>query len=808
MKLTGAEKKKIIELIQADKPLPTLYKNRLFDSDNNEFVEATSDYRLIYKGKTRKEDVIAGTPVAPFQKIRSFNSDNLFADGWQNLLIFGDNLLALKTLYDDQQGPNCYKTRNRIKLIYIDPPFATRQDFMKDREKAYHDKIIGAQFIEFLRRRLILMREILADDGSIYLHLDTKKIHYLKSVMDEVFNEFNFRNEIIWKRTSAHSDSKIYANVHDTILFYTKSDTIVFNSQYSQYSEAHLSLRYKHVDKNGRRFADGDLVGAGLKGGGYEYEWKGIAKMWRCPIDTMRRYEKEDRLYYTKNGVVRIKRYMDELAGQPVHDLWIDIFPVNSQAAERVNYPTQKPEQLLGRIIQTSSNENDIVLDAFAGSGTTLAVAEKLNRRWIGMDCGKLAIYTIQKRLLNLSTKVGSSRIDESRDYERVTDFEAHSKSNSRMLFMVCEKAKKGDLLITDIFLKNLAELIETNLQGHKTEMVSLICPENKFRIQQIEMKDNVSGKAGEKIVTIGRVQFLISFIREKEKIVRDKPLTSKEFTLLHAGIYDKIQMMNMPWDQYKPFVSKLFGMREAPHQIYGFMADGYIGIHSASIWNYPDQKDLVLDRDYVQTLHDVLNGRAGDRFYVITPVVAMHFMEDEIAIGDTTYVFLKVPLSVLKAIIERGQTGSLKQPVKEDNVNEVIEAVGFDFISQPVVDVSFYRKLHDRSALFKDKHIDFIIDIKTFKSNTLVYDPDDFHNFETLSMVMIDVNYNDLFFNLTHIFWSDAVLNADRSNAVITIPDSDFQADKMMIIFMDKYGNELKLVKQRKDFHESEISE
>lgn len=153
--------------------MPVIYKRKLFDSGDAEYIEATKVYKLAYKGKARKESIIAQTPAAPFQKIRSFNSENKFQDGWQNMLIFGDNLLALKTIYEDQRGLNIYKTKNRIKLIYIDPPFATKQDFMKDREKAYRDKIIGAQFIEFLRKRLILMREILADDGAIYVHLET-----------------------------------------------------------------------------------------------------------------------------------------------------------------------------------------------------------------------------------------------------------------------------------------------------------------------------------------------------------------------------------------------------------------------------------------------------------------------------------------------------------------------------------------------------------------------------------------------------------------------------------------------------------
>ena len=238
VKLTEQEKKKIIEMIEAGKTLPAVYKSKLFDRDDTEFIEATKDYRLIYKGKARKEDIIAQTPAAPFQKIRSFNSDNPFEDDWRNMLIFGDNLLALKTLYEDQRGENRYKTKNKIKLIYIDPPFATKQDFMKDREKAYRDKIIGAQFIEFLRKRLILMREILADDGSIYVHLDWKKGHYIKAIMDEVFGEHCFAGEIIWKRTTSHAQKQSFGIVHDSIFHYRKNkDSFIWNPQYEAHSQ-------------------------------------------------------------------------------------------------------------------------------------------------------------------------------------------------------------------------------------------------------------------------------------------------------------------------------------------------------------------------------------------------------------------------------------------------------------------------------------------------------------------------------------------------------------------------------------------
>ncbi len=223
-----------------------------------------------------------------------------------------------------------------------------------------------------------------------------------------MFGESNFTNEIVWKRTSAHSDSNTYANVHDTLLFYTRSENHPFNPQYTTYTQEYIEERYKHIGEDGRRFADGDLIGTGLKGGGYIYTWKGVTKNWRCPIETMHQYERENRLYYTKNGVARLKRYLDDVPGMPPLDIWLDIFPVNSQAAERIDYPTQKPESLLNRVIASSSNPGDIVLDCFVGSGTTLAVAEKLNRRWIGIDRGKLAIYTIQKRMLNLKKEIGN----------------------------------------------------------------------------------------------------------------------------------------------------------------------------------------------------------------------------------------------------------------------------------------------------------------------------------------------------------------------------------------------------------------
>ncbi|MDX9712490.1 MAG: site-specific DNA-methyltransferase [Ignavibacteriaceae bacterium] len=798
-KLTEQEKQKLIELIQQGKPIPSHFEAKLFDNGDSEFIEVTKDYKLVYKGKEPKEKIIANTPAAPLQLVRSFNSDNKFDDGWHNMLIFGDNLLALKTIYNDQRGENKYKTKNKIKLIYIDPPFATKQDFMKDREKAYRDKIIGAQFIEFLRKRLILLYEILADDGSIYIHLDEKKGHYIKTIIDEIFGEHNFKNSIAWKRTSAHSDSGKYGSNTDHIYFYTKSDVYIWNQQYENYSDEYLK-RFSRIDDNGRRWTDGPLTAKGLKGRGYNYSYKGINGYWRCPPETMKKLDAADLLYFTSKGGIRVKKYLDEMKGIPIQSSWTDIFPTNSQAAERIDYPTQKPEDLIKRIILSSSNKDDIIIDTFVGSGTTLAVAEKLGRRWIGIDSGKLAIYTVQKRLLNLTSQIGGAKTDDRLEYERTKNFSSSLKA-SRGLFLVTEKARKGDLIISDSFLKSFAEFIQEYLSGNSEEYVSLCIPEDKLKIQKLVAFQNDEDSDGDLTIKVDRINFLISFIQPKEKRDKGKKLGAREFTLYNAGIYDNREILNLNWSTYKPFVSQLFGLRNEEHKIHGFIADGYIGTYSAYVWNYPEHKNLTLDTEYVKTLHTVLGNKAGEKFYVIAPVTAMAFMEDEVKFGDTNYVFLKVPLSVLKALIEKGEPGSLRQPTSETDINEVIDAVGFDFISQPIVKAKYFRDAPLNPTLEDHDKLDFVIEIDEFKSNTLVYDPEDFENFETLSMVMIDNDYNDDYFNLSQVYWSDKIIKEDKTKALIRIPQDSFEGERMMVIYMDKYGNELKIVKTKEEF-------
>ena len=832
--LTNTDRDNIIHLLQEGKHLPESYRALLFPDNGREMVEATPVYQLVYKDKKRKEDVIADTPSAPLQETRVFNEDNPWSDGWRNQLIFGDNLMALKAIYDDQRGPNHYGTKNRIKLVYIDPPFATKQDFMKDREKAYRDKIIGAQFIEFLRKRLILLREILADDGSIYVHLDTKKGHYIKAILDEIFDQHHFRNEIIWKRTTARSDSSTFNHIHDTIYLYTKSDSFVWNTQHTSYSSKYIKSNFKK-DATGRLFRESPLTASETRNGYSGTVWRGVdpnkigkGRHWsipqfvrhllsneaqKNPLLALDELDAAGRIVWARDGEGRpnIIQYEDEMEGVELQSIWSDFSALSGNAPESTNYPTQKPEQFLERIIKTSSNPGDIVLDAFAGSGTTLAVAEKLGRRWIGMDCGKLAIYTIQKRMLNLTSQVGSAKKDERTLLERTEGLDDRIKQSAGLL-LVTEKAKKGELVITERLLDALHGLVSEVQRGGE---FSLVCPQDKFAIHDLEEDED-----GRRIIIKDGITYVISFIEPKQKTEKEQPLTAKSFSLSNAGIYDNQMILSLPWERYRDFVLKLFSVRATPHTINGFSVDGYIGTDPAWVWNYPDKKNLTLDEVAVKELHSVLGGKAGARFYLIAPVISFSFMMDEIRYGSTTYTFLKVPISVLQRLIEKKELGAFKQPASENDVNEVIDAVGFDFITQPMVEMNYLRQTPAAGGLFEHGKQDYSVRLTDFRSDTLASSPDDFQRFETLSMVLIDYDFDQErnIFSLDAVHWAEDLVAAELKRLDKTVTGSfteraaactqldiripeDKASDRMMVILVDKYGNEKSQRLSRKDF-------
>lgn len=739
--------------------------------------KSTAEYKLVYAGKEPKASILTNTLEAPLQEVRVFNDDNPWPDGWRNMLIFGDNLMALKTLYEDvkEGGPNTFGLRNKIKLIYIDPPFATKQDFMKDKEKAYSDKIKGAQFIEFLRKRLIFLREILAEDGSIYVHLDQKKGHYIKCITDEIFQENNFLCQITWKRMQSGRKAKAnkWHSVDDYILMYNKGERQIYNPQYLGYSQKYTS-----------RFTEEDEFGV--------YFWDNIGSFSEKRLKYL---ESLGRVRYSNTGAKpRIKNYLHEGKGVIIDNIWTDISPVNSQADEDTNYPTQKPEELLGRLIMASSNEGDVILDCFAGSGSTLSTAEKLQRKWIGIDCGKLSMYTIQTRMLELSTQVGNLKTEERKQFERINN--QTSLDGSRAFFLVSEKAKKGQLNITNDFLQKLHDLL---LEMPGLDEFALVCPEEKFLIRDYEEDEN-----GLKIIRKDHITYKISFIEPKAREPKPKPLKARSFVLYNAGIYDKEKILNYNWPQYRSFVMKLFGVRPHPHDIHGFQLDGYIGVYPALVWNYPERKNVAIDYEYVKQLHAYLDGRAGDRMYVIVPKDSISFMEDEVKHGHTAYTFLKVPASVLIRLIEAHNSGktdalaSLKQPRSESDVNEVIDSFGFDFISQPVVDYELLTGKQSHGMFEEDK---MVIRLKEFRSNGLLYSPEDFANFETLSLILLDFNYNNAVFTMDEHYWAEDVVKPGIDTVDLAFNPERWTEGNLAVILIDIYGNEKSLVFTKNDF-------
>ena len=275
-------------------------------------------------------------------------------------------------------------------------------------QKAYRDTwgrgLDG--YLQWFYETAVVLSELLSTSGSLYVHLDWHVASYARAVLDEVLGAQNFQNEIVWKRTTAHSDSHTWSHVTDMILFYTKSSAFTWNAPYGEHGEKYLEDKYTHNDGDGRLYRLDNLTSPNPRPN-MTYEWKGHAPPafgWRYSKDTMAKLDTQERIWYPDDKAKRpqLKRYLDESKGRLMDNLWEDIPPVNSQAQDRTGYRTQKPDALLQRIIETSSNSGDLVLDCFVGSGTTAVVAEKMGRRWVAADLGRFAIHTTRKRLLAL----------------------------------------------------------------------------------------------------------------------------------------------------------------------------------------------------------------------------------------------------------------------------------------------------------------------------------------------------------------------------------------------------------------------
>ncbi len=353
-----------------------------------------SEYpELDYSGKMKKTDIL-GMEYKPSHTIVRVGSDS------KNTLYYGDNLPVLLELMRDSS------IAGHVRLIYIDPPFSTGGEFQcRDQSTAYSDTFSGSQYVEFIRRRLIVLRELLSDDGSIYVHLDSNMVFHIKIIMDEIFGPNNYRAMITRKKCSNKNYTKTtYGDVSDYILFYTKTSNYVWNRQYEPWTDESAAKEYPFVDDlSGRRYKRVPLHAPGTRNGETGQPWRGImppkGKHWQYAPSTLEEMDKNGEIYWSKNGNPRRKVFLENSKGIPVQNIWLNFRDSINQNDRSTGYPTEKNLGLLERIIKASSNPGDLVLDCFCGSGTTLEAASSLDRDWIGIDIGLNAIKATVSRL-------------------------------------------------------------------------------------------------------------------------------------------------------------------------------------------------------------------------------------------------------------------------------------------------------------------------------------------------------------------------------------------------------------------------
>jgi adenine-specific DNA-methyltransferase len=471
-----------------------------------------------------------------------FDTSGRQITGWTNKLIWGDNKLILSSL---KNGPLRKEIEGQggLKLIYIDPPFDVGADFSMDievggeefikkpsviEEIAYRDTWgKGADsFIAMLYERLRLMYDLLSEEGSIYIHCDSRVSAYLKLCLDEIFGVDNKKAEIIWKRSSAHNDSKSYGTIHDTIHFYSKSDSNIWNPTYVEYDEDYVEQYYRYKDPDGRKWLSRDCSAPG--GRGPRYEWNGHIRNWRYTKDNMQKLHDEGRLFYTSNGIPRLKQYMDEMPGVPTQSLWVDksVQAINSWHQETEAYPTQKPEGLLNRIVTASSNEGDLIADFFCGSGTTLAVAEKLGRKWIGSDLGKFGIHTARKRLISVQRELKKAG----------KDFRAFEILN-------VGKYERDNYLTVNNDLR--AEERIRQAEQKEKEFVRLII--SAYKAETVEGFTNISGRKRDRLVAVGPINTPVS-----SKLIQDIVTECEANNLTKVDVLGFDYEMGMDLQEYR----------------------------------------------------------------------------------------------------------------------------------------------------------------------------------------------------------------------------------------------------------------
>jgi len=489
MKLTDNEKRDAIKFLQEGKPLPDKYRFLLFQDDR--------EVELVWNGKTQEVCNL----VLPFQTIEHideprserivkgkdqlqlFDTSGSQVRGWTNKLIWGDNKLILSSLKNGPMHREIEK-QGGLKLIYIDPPFDVGADFSMNveigeesftkkpsviEEVAYRDTWGKGtdSFIAMIYERLKLMHGLLADDGSIYVHCDWRLSGYLRLVLDEIFGKDNFLNEVIWSYFAfKRSTTKKFPQKHDNIISYCKNkDQFIWHTQYKPHSPEYLK-RWKK-DKDGRLYRDD--------------------------------------VNPTKGGTRII--YLDELQGDIVDSVWDDIPPVNPVAKERVDYPTQKPEGITERIIKASSNDGDIIADFFCGSGTTLAIAEKLGRKWIGSDLGRFAIHTSRKRLIQVQREMKKDG----------KDFRAFEILN-------LGKYEREQYVSVDVDLREQEK--QHVLESKEKQFIELIL--SAYSAQPVDSYNSFVGKKRDRLVAVGSIDMPVSsvFVDQAIKEAKEKSIT------------------------------------------------------------------------------------------------------------------------------------------------------------------------------------------------------------------------------------------------------------------------------------------
>ncbi len=552
MKLTDNEIRDINRYFEQGKSLPEKYRFLLFEDKR--------EVELVWNGKTSEVCNV----VLPFQVIEQVDEPRaekaiklqmeLFdrqtgrqIKGWNNKLIWGDNKLVLSSL---KNGPlrEEIEAQGGIKLIYIDPPFDVGADFSMDieiggetltkkpnilEEIAYRDTWgKGADsFIAMIYERLVLMRDLLAEDGSIYVHCDWRVNSYIRLVMDEVFGVDQMHNEIIWQRTNAHNmKTKGFARSNDTIWYYSRNSDFLFNEQFTPYSDAQLK-RYKK-DKDGKLYTGRDLTFSG-RNPNRQFEWRGTAppdnRSWGADLKKLERWWAEGKILLKRDGTPRLdglKTYLDDTkGGKRLTANWNDIGRVGNTADERIDYPTQKPEALLERILKASSNEGDLVADFFCGSGTTLATAEKLNRKWIGSDLGKFAIHTTRKRMIGVQRQL-----------------KQENKSWRAFEILNLGKYERQHYIGVNPGLREQEQ--QKQLEAREKDFLNLIL--HAYRAESVDQFKTFQGKKAGRLVAVGPVNLPVTrlFVEEiilecRQKHVTRVDVLGFEFEM---GLFPNIQ--------------------------------------------------------------------------------------------------------------------------------------------------------------------------------------------------------------------------------------------------------------------------